>query len=127
MRLALRGFKEPQTDDEVNFSATAQRTSQKILASEAACHKDWSFVAVDIGKAFLQGLTFSEMNKLTGEPEEHLSFTVPAGTAKHLRHIPGYEDFDERKEALKCLKPGTGCRDAPRAFYLRLINILREL
>ena len=36
MRLALRGFKEPQTEDEVNFSATAQRTSQKILASEAA-------------------------------------------------------------------------------------------
>ena len=127
MRLALRGFKEPQTEDEVNFSATAQRTSQKILASEAACHKDWSFVAVDISKAFLQGLTFSEMNKLTGEPEKHISFTVPAGTAKHLRRIPGYEDFDERTEALKCLKPGTGCRDAPRAFNLRLINILKEL
>ena len=127
MRLALRGFKEPQTDDEVNFSATAQRTSQKILASEAACHKDWSFVAVDIGKAFLQGLTFSEMNKSTGEPEQHLSFPVPAGTAKHLRRIPGYENFDERKEALKSLKPGTECRDAPRAFNLRLINILKEL
>ena len=127
MRLALRGFKEPQTEDEVNFSATAQRTSQKILASEAACHKDWSFVAVDISKAFLQGLTFSEMNKLTGEPEKHISFTVPAGTAKHLRRIPGYEDFDERTEAPKCLKPGTGCRDAPRAFNLRLINILKEL
>ena len=87
------------TGDEVNFSATAQRTSQKILASEAACHKDWSFVAVDIGKAFLHLLTFSDMNKLTGEPEKHLSFNVPTGTAKHLRRIPGYEDFCERKEA----------------------------
>ena len=36
MRLALRGFKEPQTEDEVNFSATAQRISQQILASEAS-------------------------------------------------------------------------------------------
>ena len=76
MRLALRGFKEPQTDDEVNFSATAQRTSQKIFASEA-CHKDWRFVAVDIGKAFRQGPTFSETNKLTGEPEKTLILYRP--------------------------------------------------
>ena len=92
MHLALKGFKEPQTDDEVNFSATAQRTSQKIVASEAAGHKDWSFVAVDVGKAFLQGLTCLEMNKLMGEPEQHFSFTVPTGTAKHLGRIPGYEE-----------------------------------
>ena len=34
--------------------------------------------------------------------------------------------MSERKLS-KCLKPGTGCRDAPRAFNLRLINILKEL
>ena len=123
----LENFKEPQTEDEVNVSATAKITSQKIFASEATSHKDWSVVAVDISKAFLQGLTFSEMNQLTGEPEKHISFTVPTGTAKHLRRIPGYEDFDERTEALKCLPPGTGCRAAPRAFNLTLINVLKEL
>ena len=92
------------TGDEVNFSATAQRTSQKILASEAACHKDWSFVAVDIGKAFLHLLTFSEMTNIFDASLDMKTFANA-----------------------KKLKPGTACRDAPRAFNLRLINILKEL
>ena len=126
VRMALRGFKEPLDDNEVTFSATAQRISQKILASEAACHPEWSFVAVDISKAFLQGLTFQEMHEITGEPEKNIAFTVPKGTAHLLRRIPGYENFNEREEALRCLKPGTGCRDAPRAFNLRLTRLMKE-
>ena len=126
VRMALRGFKEPLDDNEVKFSATAQRISQKILASEAACHPEWSFVAVEISKAFLQGLTFQEMREITGEPEKNIAFTVLKGVAHLPRRIPGYENFNEREEALRCLKPGTGCRDAPRAFNLRLTRLLKE-
>eukprot|EP00974_Lingulodinium_polyedra_P124555 11191202-Lingulodinium_polyedra.AAC.1 len=37
------------------FSGAAKRSSRRILASEAACHKDWIFASLDIDKAFLRG------------------------------------------------------------------------
>ena len=127
MRMALRGFREPHGPEEQNYSGTAHRASQKALVSLAACDKHWRFLSADVSKAFLQGASFSEIHQLTGEPEKHLSFTVPAGTARHLRQIPGYEDFNERTECLMCLKPGTGCRDAPKAFSLRLAQITQGI
>ena len=125
-RMALRGFKEPVKDGEQTFAGTAQRLSQRILASAAATEPDWVFGAADVPKAFLQGLTFDELEELTNEPKKSIAFTIPKGTAKHLRCVPGYEQFDENKHVLACLKPGTGCRDAPRAFSLRLMKLLRQ-
>ena len=48
------------------FSGTARRTSQRILASEAAYHKDWILASLDIDKAFLKGLTYKELAAATG-------------------------------------------------------------
>ena len=45
---------------------------------------------------------------------------MPPATAVELRKIPGFENFDERKEVRKCTKPGTGLRDAPKNFSLKL-------
>ena len=39
---------------------------------------------------------------------------------------PGYEDFDETRECLHCIKPGTGCKDAPRAFSMKLARVTRS-
>lgn len=125
-RMALTGFKEPIKDDEQNFAGTAQRISQRILASEAACRKDCVFGASDIPKAFLQGFAFKEISDITSEPIKSIAFTAPKGTARHLRCVPGYESFDEHQHVVSCLKPGTGCRDAPRAFSMRLMRILRS-
>ena len=125
-RMALRGFKEPIKDDEQTFAGTAQRISQRILASQAACNPDWIFGASDVPKAFLQGLTFKDISFLTGEPIKQIAFTIPKGTAQHLRCVPGYSGFDEHRHVLSCLKPGTGCRDAPRAFSMRLMSILKK-
>eukprot|EP00974_Lingulodinium_polyedra_P016188 1568448-Lingulodinium_polyedra.AAC.1 len=36
------------------LSGTAKRSSQRILASEAACRKDWIVASLDIDKAFLK-------------------------------------------------------------------------
>ena len=59
-------------------------------------------ISIDVNKAFLQGLTYDELAKLTGEPRRQVAFTLPKGAAAQLRKIPGYESFDPSCEALHC-------------------------
>eukprot|EP00439_Symbiodinium_sp_Y106_P049299 s2398_g6.t1 len=126
MRLALRGFKDLQAAELEAHAATASRQSQRCLCSEAALHPEWKFIALDINKAFLQGLTYREIHDLTGEAEREVCFTLPPGTGELLKQLPGYEGYDERTEVLQCIKPGTGCKDAPRAFSLKLARYTRD-
>ena len=56
MRLVLRGFMDWEAFSIDTFSGTAKRTSQRMLASEAACHKDWILASMDVDKAFLKRL-----------------------------------------------------------------------
>ena len=110
----------------VRYAATASRQSQRLISSEAACHDDWTIISIDVNKAFLQGLTYDELAKLTGEPRRQVAFTLPKGAAAQLRKIPGYEDFNEHIEVLENIKPGTGCVDAPRAFSLKLAQVTQS-
>ena len=126
MRLALRGFKDLQAAEVEAYAATASRLSQRILCSEVACRPHWKLVSLDVNKAFLQGMSYKEIQDLTGETEREVHFTLPPGAAAHLRKLPGYETFDERREVLKCVKPGTGLKDAPRAFSLKLAKCTRS-
>jgi len=52
MRLVLRGFMDTEAFSLDIYSGTAKRTSQRILASEAACHPDFIIASLDIDKAF---------------------------------------------------------------------------
>ena len=97
-----------------------------MLLSEAACHPDWSFLSLDINKTFLQGITHQELAEATGQDERVVHFTLPVGSAQILRLVPGFEEYDERFHVLKCLKPGTGCKDAPRAFSMKLASVTRQ-
>ncbi|CAE8594372.1 unnamed protein product [Polarella glacialis] len=126
MRMAMRGFKDWDADSINSYAGTASRASQKVLSSEVACHPDWVMISIDINKAFLQGMTYKEIHELTGEAERTVHFTLPPGSAAVLRLIPGYEDFDERSEVLRCIKPGTGTKDAPRAFSLKLASVTQS-
>ena len=120
MRLCLRGFMDIEAFSLDTFSGTAKRASQRILASEAACHDDWIIASLDIDKAFLQGFTYKELAEATGEKERMVCFKLPPGSATQLRKFPGFEDYDETIHCLQCIKPGTGTKDAPRAFSLKL-------
>ena len=130
-RMALRGFRDMDAGALETFAGTAKRSSQRILSSEAACHPpgngddDWVYVAVDVEKAFLQGMTYEEMHE-QGEPAREVNFTLPPGSAAILRQVPGYETFNEHTECLHCIKPGTGCKDAPRAFSMKLARVTRS-
>ena len=126
MRMVMRGFKDWDADALETYAGTATRTAQRLLVSEVACHPDWEFISVDVEKAFLQGLTYKELAKMTGEPERIVHFTLPPFSAEQLRKIPGYESYDETKECLRCIKPGTGCKDAPRCFSMKLAQVTRS-
>ena len=120
MRLVLRGLMDLEAFSLDTFSGTAKRTSQRILASEAACHENWIIASLDIDTAFLKGFTYKELAEATGEKERTVCFQLPPGSAAVLRQFPGFEDYDETKHCLGCDKPGTGTKDAPRAFSLKL-------
>ena len=47
MRLVLRGFMDTEASSLDTFAGTAKRTSQRILASEAAVHEDWILASLD--------------------------------------------------------------------------------
>eukprot|EP00959_Pyramimonas_sp_CCMP1952_P128444 2686092-Pyramimonas_sp.AAC.1 len=75
---------------------------------------------MDIDKAFLKGLTYEELVHVTGEETRMVSFALPPGSAQVLRTLSGFSSCDESRHCLRCLKPGAGAKDAPRAFSLKL-------
>jgi len=126
MRMAIRGFLDWDASNLETYAGTARRQSQRLLASETACQEGWDLVTIDIEKAFLQGMTYKEMHELTGEPERIVNFTLPKGAAEMLRMLPGFEHFDESIHVCGCTKPGTGTKDAPRAFSMKLASVTRS-
>ena len=67
MRFVLRGFQDLEAFRLDTFSGTAKRTSQRTLASEAACNPNCIIASLDIEKAFLKGFSYEELAKATGE------------------------------------------------------------
>ena len=121
-RLCIRGFKDTGSDQDVNTSPTATRFSQRLLVSETAARR-WSLASTDIPKAFLQGISYAELAKGTGREERQVSFELSGQPIFCLRQLPGFSDFNPASEVLRCTKPGTGCKDAPRAFNLKLKRV----
>ena len=87
MRLVLRGFMDTEAYNLETYSGTAKRASQRILASEAACHPDYIIASLDVDKAFLKGFTYKELAEATGEQERIVCFKLPPGSAAILRTI----------------------------------------
>ena len=124
-RLTIRGFKDLDKAELIRYAGTSQRYSQRLLVSEAA-NRGWPIACTDISKAFLQGVTYDELSKMTGEPLRDVSFYLPPSSIAILKQLPGYENFNPALEVLWCVKPGTGSVDAPRAFQLKLSKVTRE-
>ena len=111
--------------DTETFSVTARRANRKLLASVAACKNKWKMASLDMDKASLKGLTYKELAAATGEKERLMCFALPLGSAAVLRRLPGFANYGEAKRCLQCFKPGTGAKDAPRAFSLKLKTMTR--
>ena len=121
-RLCLRGFKEFGADDQSNFAATASRFSQRAIVSEGVL-RGWCIASSDVPKAFLQGVSYEELAQETGRPLRDVSFELTGEGLRCLQALPEFKGFNPFKEVLHCLKPGTGCRDAPKCFSLKLRQV----
>eukprot|EP00959_Pyramimonas_sp_CCMP1952_P084513 1767821-Pyramimonas_sp.AAC.1 len=75
--------------------------------------------------AFLKGLTDWEVAEATGTKERVACFTLLSGSASAIRTLPWFERRDESKHCLERLMPGTGTKDAPRAFSRMLRRTTR--
>ncbi len=122
-RLTVRGFKDRQAQDVSNYSGTSQRYSQRVVVSEAV-RRRWPLYSADINKAFLQGVTYEELAEMTGEPIREVNFVLPPLSVPFIRQVPGFESFNPMTEVLHCDKPGTGLVDAPRAFNMKLHQVV---
>ena len=118
-RLTVRGFKDIEKHLIDRYAGTAQRYSQRCLASEAVVRK-WDIATTDISKAFLQGVTYKELAEITGEPLREVNFYLPSANTHLLNQVEGFSGFNPQTEVLHCDKPGTGSVDAPRCFSMKL-------
>ena len=82
---------------------------------------------MDVGSAFLRGMTFAELSTMSGEKPREVSFTPPAGADKYFRELPGMASYNSITHVLRLLKPAYGLRDAPKAWRTRLDIALRAL
>eukprot|EP00959_Pyramimonas_sp_CCMP1952_P322405 6746625-Pyramimonas_sp.AAC.1 len=127
LRFVLRGFMDTGAFDVETFSGTARRQSQRLPASEAACHPEWILASMGIDTAFLKGLTYEELAHATGGETRTVCFTLPPGSAQMIRTLSGFSSYDESRRCLGCLKPGTVAKDAPRAFSVKLRATTRAI
>eukprot|EP00959_Pyramimonas_sp_CCMP1952_P158760 3320706-Pyramimonas_sp.AAC.1 len=65
LRSARRGPMDLDAFGAETFSGTARRSSQTLLASAAACKKQWIIASLAIDMAFLTGLTQQELAEAT--------------------------------------------------------------
>ncbi len=98
--------------------------SPRILVSERIGQKgERELPTLKFNKAFLHGYPYEEMSNKTGEPQRIVHFELPRGAAEQLRLIEEFQNCSERTEVLRFCRPGTGTKDAPRAFSLKLACI----
>ena len=65
-RLTVQGFKDRDAEFLNTYAATSTRWSRRLVCSTAAT-RNLPLVRVDVEKAFLQGMTYTESSQLTGE------------------------------------------------------------
>ena len=125
-RLVVRGFKDQQAEELSNFAGTASRWSQRLIVSTAARY-GWTILTADVNTAFLRGLTFEQMSKITGEPLRVVHMSVPTRHAQAFSKYKGFENFKPEIHVLRLLKPVYGLKDAPKAWRMMLHVYLSEL
>ena len=102
-RLTVRGFKDKDANNLDTYAATSARPSQRMVCSVAA-QMSWTLCTADISKAFLQGVTYDELAKLTGQPKREVAFALPLQSIPALRKVTGFEDFNPKVEVLRCFE-----------------------
>eukprot|EP00959_Pyramimonas_sp_CCMP1952_P277886 5808514-Pyramimonas_sp.AAC.1 len=69
-RMALRDLRDMEAGALETFAGAAKRSSQRVLSSKAVYRPDGVYVAADVEKTFLQGMTYEEMQEQGEAPRE---------------------------------------------------------
>jgi hypothetical protein len=72
-------------------------------------------------------MSFAELSRLTGEPIREVCFAPPAGSWRFLSKFPLCRGCSEATHVLKLIKGVYGLKDAPRAWRIKLDQVLRAL
>ena len=126
-RLCIKGFQDRQQEDLATFSATASRQGQRVVNMLAATCPDFVLFSCDVGSAFLKGLTFEQVSKMTGEPLRAVQLDLPQSAVRLIRSFRGYEQYDPARHCLEMIRPGFGLKDAPRLWSMRLGQVMKKL
>ena len=122
----MHGFKDVDADTLSTYAATASKWTQRLVLAIASQMR-WELISADVSSAFIRGLTFSEMSKLTGKEIRSASFSPPKGCEDVIRKLPGFEGYDPTQHEIVMLKPIYWSMDAPRAWRVRLHQALTQL
>ena len=125
-RLTVHGFKDQDADSLVTYASTAARWAQRIITAQAAQNR-WHILTADVGDAFLRGLTFEQLARLTGELLRKVAFVPPKGFESYIAELPGMQGFNVEKHELLMCRAIYGLKDAPRAWRITLHATLTEL
>eukprot|EP00972_Heterocapsa_arctica_P102379 15084059-Heterocapsa_arctica.AAC.1 len=126
-RLCGKGFADPQRQGLLTYSPTAGDTSQKLVVHIAVSY-GFEVISVDITAAFLQGLTFDELDKLytkfgvKGKVKREVFMGLPPDVWE-LLHGMGETPAKRAEWPNLCwqlLKAIYGLDDAPQLFNLAL-------
>ena len=98
-RLCVGGFKDIQGQIVTTSASTASRWGQRMVVSIAAQH-GWDISIADVSTAFLQGMSFEELAKLTGEEIREVCFNLPKDSWKCLAQFPCMKGCSETTHKL---------------------------
>ena len=124
-RLVVHGFKDDAASSLKAYASTTSRWGQRLVCSVAASRK-WKLLSADVSTAFLQGVSFAELSRMTGEPLRSVSFSPPKAYEHLFKKLPGLQNINFEDSCLAMHKPIYGLKDAPRAWRKRLHQILVE-
>ena len=126
-RLTARGFKyRVGFADPGTFAGTASRWSQRPIC-QIAVQNNWKVWSADVTGAFAKGMTFQEIAKLAGMPLRAVQLELTEQDAQILRKLGGiWVRFDARTHVLNMIKPVYGLKDAPKAWRMKLRQMLRS-
>ena len=125
-RLCVHGFKDKDSETLSTFASTATKWTQRLVTATAA-QQGWLICSADVSSAFIRGLTFEQMSKLTGHEVRTAAFSVPKNTIDIVRRLEGFSHYDPDVHEIVMCKPIYGLKDAPRAWRQRLHLALYEL
>jgi hypothetical protein len=125
-RLCVHGFKDKDSETLSTFASTATKWTQRLVTATAA-QQGWLICSADVSSAFIRGLTFEQMSKLTGHEVRTAAFSVPKNTIDIVRRLEGFSHYDPDVHEIVMCKPIYGLKDAPRAWRQRLHLALCEL